>query len=77
MENNLLIAVIIAISYFIIKFIEIKFIKKEEIILKPLVIDSLIVFISSLLGIMIYEQFNASNIIGNDDIKAFTSNPEF
>ena len=54
MNNNyILIAFIISIIYSIIKFIEMRFIKKENKPLKQVVIDIIIVFLSSILNLKI------------------------
>jgi hypothetical protein len=57
-----------------------KLIKKTDTPLKPIMIDSSIVFISVIVGLLITEQFGfLKSIISNpmDDVKAFISNPEF
>lgn len=80
MENTIQIAVIVAIVFLIIKFIDVKIIKKSEEPLKPIVIDSLIAFISTIIGLFIMDQFGfLKTIVGGsgDGIQAFVSNPEF
>ena len=80
MENTIQIALIIAIVFFIIKFIDIKFIKKSDQPLKSIVIDSLITFVSTILGLFIMDQFGfVKSMIGasTDQVQAFVSNPEF
>ena len=47
MNNQILTSTIIAIIYFLAKFIEMRFILKENKPLKHLVIDAMIVFISA------------------------------
>ena len=78
-NNQLLTAIIISVIYSIIKFIEMRFIKQENIPLKNIVIDMLIVFLSTILTLIILEQFNVHELITN--IKktpyVFTSKPEF
>lgn len=80
MNNNyILIAFIISIIYSIIKFIEMRFIKKENKPLKQIVIDIIIVFLSSILTLLLMDQFNINEIITN--IKktplVFTDKPDF
>jgi len=80
MENTLQIAIIVGIIFLIIKFIYIKFVKKTNEPLKPIVSDSLITFISTLIALFIMEQFGFLKTMiggGDDGIKAFVSNPEF
>ena len=69
----------ISIIYFIFKFIEMRFIIKENKPLKNLTTDSLIVFISSLLSLLLLDQFNINELIGNakENLSAFTSAPDF
>lgn len=80
MNNNyILIAFIISIIYSIIKFIEMRFIKKENKPLKQIVIDIIIVFLSSILTLLLMDQFNINEMITN--IKktplVFTDKPDF
>mgnify|MGYP001210920345 CR=1 FL=1 len=80
MENSIQIAIIIAVVFFIIKFIDIKFIKKSDQPLKSILIDSLITFVSTILGLFIMDQFGfVKSMIGGstDQVQAFVSNPEF
>ena len=79
MNNQLIISVIISVIYFIIKFIEMRFIVKENKSLKSLITDSLIVFVSSMITLVLIEQFNLNDIIGNKTTppEVFVSNPDF
>ena len=79
MNNQVITSLIIGFLYLIIKFIEMRFILKENKLLKQLFIDSLIVFISSMLCLLLLDQFNLNEIIGN--IKplpnVFVNSPDF
>lgn len=79
MNNQVLTAGIISIIYFLIKFIEMRFILKENKPLKHMVIDTLIVFISATITILLLDQFNLNELIGN--VKsvpgAFINKPDF
>tara|TARA_B100001093_G_C26456476_1_gene854578 strand:- start:118 stop:357 length:240 start_codon:yes stop_codon:yes gene_type:complete len=79
MNNQVLTAAIVSVIFFLIKFFEMRFIIKENKPLKVLVIDSLIVFISTTLTLFLLQQFNIDKIIGNTPISpdAFTNNPDF
>jgi hypothetical protein len=79
MDNIVLTSFIISLIFFLAKFIEMRFIIKENKPLKQLTIDSLIVFISSTATIMILDQFNIGQIIGNSKpvLSAFVNNPDF
>lgn len=79
MNNQVITAGIISIIYFLMKFIEMRFILKENKPLKYMVIDTLIVFISATITILLLDQFNLNELIGN--VKsvpgAFINKPDF
>ena len=79
MTTKVLTSSIISIIYFLFKFIEMRFVTKENKSLKLLVIDTLIVFISSTIALYILEQFNINEIVGNIKFvpSAFTNKPDF
>lgn len=57
MDNIYVIAITISVVYIISKFFEIRFILKENINLKQLTIDTILVYFSVILGTFIIEQF--------------------
>jgi hypothetical protein len=57
MDNIYVIALTISIVYIISKFFEIRFILKENVNLKQLTIDTILVYFSVILGTFIIEQF--------------------
>ena len=77
--NQLLLPAIICIIYFLLKYIEMKFIFKNVKPLKELLKDTGIVFIVSLVSIIVIDKFNLNEMV--TDIKStptvFTSNPDF
>tara|TARA_B100000035_G_scaffold315409_1_gene335889 strand:+ start:3395 stop:3634 length:240 start_codon:yes stop_codon:yes gene_type:complete len=79
MNNQVITSLIISLLYLIIKFIEMRFILKENKPLKQLFIDSLIVFISSIISLILLDQFKLNELIGN--IKpipnVFVNSPDF
>tara|TARA_B100001093_G_scaffold495446_2_gene539951 strand:- start:1372 stop:1611 length:240 start_codon:yes stop_codon:yes gene_type:complete len=79
MNNQVLTAAIVSLLYFIIKFVEMRFILKENKPLKTLIIDSLLVFISATMSLYLLEQFNLNEIIGNVKLSpsAFINTPDF
>ena len=80
MENIFLNAGIISFIYFIIKFIEMRFVEKENKPIKLLFRDTLLVYISVILGFIILNQIKPlMNQIGGDETAplVFTGNPEF
>tara|TARA_X000000368_G_scaffold280977_1_gene222929 strand:+ start:19237 stop:19473 length:237 start_codon:yes stop_codon:yes gene_type:complete len=77
--NQILTASIISVIYFVLKFIEMRFILKENKPLKDLFKDTTLVFISAILCLLILEQFNLNEIIGNikNAPSVFVSKPDF
>ena len=67
----------ISIIFLITKFIEMRFIEKENKPLKLLIRDSLLVYFSVLSGYFILEQLNPIVNKGGEKIQVFTDNPEF
>jgi len=77
MDNLFLIAGIIAFIFLIAKFIEMRFIEKENKPVKLLVRDTILVYICVLIGMFTYEQVNPimeGNVISPS---VFTDNPGF
>jgi hypothetical protein len=74
-NNNLIQAGIVSVFFLVFKFIEMKIIIKENIPPKQLLRDTLIVFISVLLGKYLLEQFENAN--GGKFIEVFTDSPAF
>tara|TARA_Y100000996_G_C22143304_1_gene487189 strand:+ start:345 stop:584 length:240 start_codon:yes stop_codon:yes gene_type:complete len=78
--NQLITSSIISIIYFVLKFIEMRFILKETKALKDIVKDIILVFLSSNLCLMLLEQFNLNDIIGSNfksSPSVFVSKPDF
>ncbi len=79
MDNIFLIAGIISVIFFIAKFLEMRYIDDETKPLKTLIRDSLLVYVSVVLGGFIHSQLNP--IINEIDTiatpLAFTDNPPF
>lgn len=80
MENMFIIASLISFFYLIVKFIEMRFIEKNNKPLKVLIKDTLVVYLCVLLGNFIVEQINPSLLgenVKNTTTQVFTNNPEF
>tara|TARA_B100001175_G_scaffold229434_1_gene196020 strand:+ start:1291 stop:1527 length:237 start_codon:yes stop_codon:yes gene_type:complete len=77
--NQIVTSSLISVIFFILKFIEMRLILKENKPLKDLFKETLLVFISATLSLVILEQFNLNELIGN--IKSvpsvFVSKPDF
>ena len=80
MENIFIIASVIAFFYLIIKFIEMRFIEKDNKPIKVLIKDTLVVYLCVILGNFIVEQINPS-LLGEETIntvtQVFTDTPGF
>jgi hypothetical protein len=68
MKNIFYISTIITIVYFLLKFIEIKYILNEDKSLKELLRETIMVYLSILTGMFIYNQFNDNNTDKNIDV---------
>ena len=80
MENKFFIASIISITYLIFKFIEMRFVEKENKPLKVLLRDTLLVYFSVVSGLFIFEQVTPvikENLTHSVNPMVFTDNPEF
>lgn len=79
MTNNFLFSLILGIIYLLFKFIDMRYIKKENKPLKELIIDSTVVFTSSLITFFLFNQFNLSNVLNGEEKIAdvFIDNPTF
>jgi hypothetical protein len=82
MGNNLFYSFAVTFIFFLFKFLEAKFQKEDE--RKPLKIlirETLVVFISSMIGIYLYSQFDLSHLAGGKGVgkstMAFIDNPSF
>jgi hypothetical protein len=81
MENIFIIAAVISVIFLITKFIEMRFIEKENKPIKLLMRDALLVYFSVIIGYFILEQLkpiiqNAGGEI-NKNTPVFTDNPGF
>lgn len=83
MENIFILALIISVLFIILKFIEMRFILKEDKPIKELLKESLYVYFSSVLGLYVATQFDVvqlSNIKltkGGGNVSVFVDNPDF
>ncbi len=77
MENIFVIASVISFTYIIAKFIEMRFIEKENKPLKFLIRDALIVYISVVFGDFIIRQVNPVIHTVSGATPVFTDNPGF
>lgn len=80
MDNIFIIAGTVAVTYLLMKFIEMRFIIKENKSAKYLLRDTLIVYLSVILGTFVMKQMDPiTEMVGGGNVatNAFTNNPEF
>ena len=77
MDNMFLNAGIIAVVYLLIRFAEMRIILKESRPLKDLVKDTLLVYLSIIVGMYVIEQVMPNENSGNKILGAFTDAPGF
>jgi hypothetical protein len=80
MDNVFVISGIISFIFFIIKFIEMRFINKENKGMKNILRDTILVFVSVIMGGFLNNQIGAAGkaINGQGDVTvAFTDKPDF
>ena len=82
--NNFVLATIISFMYLIVKFIEMRFIEKENKPLKYLVRDCLLVYFSIMIGLVVIEQIDPEVLVEagtstpiQPSMSVFTDNPAF
>ena len=75
-QKHLLYATTIAFVFAIAKFIEIKFILKIDLVMKPIIRDSALVFVSTVVGLFIVDQVDMT-IEPKYSTNAFTGAPDF
>ena len=75
MSTLLMSGVVVSIMHLLLKFIEMRFIVKENKPLRDLFRDSLVVFLSVIVGLFVLDQFNSN--VGKSAPKVFTDMPNF
>jgi hypothetical protein len=76
MDNIFLIALIISFIFLIVKFLEMRFITKENKSLKSTLIDTIFVYFSVLLGYFVLDQFNLNTKVLTE-APVFVDKPSF
>lgn len=79
MDNIFLVAGVISVIFFIVKFLEMRYIDNESKPLKILIRDSLVVYVSVVMGSFIIDQLKP--LINENNVstlpQVFTDNPPF
>jgi len=76
MTNSMIAGLAISVSYLIFKFIEMRFVLKENKPLKLLVRDTVLVYLSVILGNFVISQIGETNITSSLP-EVFTNDPGF
>ena len=76
MDNTYILGIAVSIVFLIFKFFEIRFILKEKVNFKKLLIDTFLIYISVIVGYFLIEQFSdkTKNIT---QAPVFIDNPKF
>lgn len=74
-QDHFVTAAGIVIIYVIMKIVEAKFILKEDLVVKKIVIDAISVYVSVIVGIFVLEQVSSG--VDTKTTFAFTTNPDF
>jgi hypothetical protein len=80
MENIFVLSTLISIVYFLAKFIEMRFVLKEIKPLKFLIRETLLVYLSTVVGLFIANQFDMMKSVANSvggGVSVFVDNPGF
>lgn len=79
MQNIFIIALVVSIIFFILKFIEMRWVDKESKPLKVIVKETIVVYFSVLSGIFVLNQLQQVIDVGNVPQKplVFTTEPNF
>jgi|TARA_Y100000992_G_C21230455_1_gene475207 hypothetical protein len=81
MDNIYFISTLISITFLIFKIIDVKIVKKSDIVIKYIIRDSLLVFLSVICGLYLSEQIGEINVLSlvheQNNVSAFTNQPEF
>lgn len=77
--NFIIPSLVASIFYMIYKIIDLKYVSKEELLVKNVVKDGLVVFLCAIASSITLEQLNTYNILDSpkDVLSAFTNAPDF
>jgi len=77
MEKYIIHSGIIAFVYLLMKFVEMRIVVKETKEMKDLIRDTVIVYLSSMIGLYIINEFMPSNSVTKTVTNVFTDAPGF
>ena len=76
---NIKVALVVSITFFLIKFVEMRMIKKEMVPVSEMCRESTYVFLSYLVAEFVIEQIDTNEKLmsGGENAKVFLGNPDF
>ena len=77
MEKYIIHSGIIAFIYLLMKFVEMRMVKKETKSIKELIRDTIIVYLSAIVGLYIISEFIPTNVVMKSVTNVFTDTPGF
>ena len=77
MEKYFIESFSIALIYLIFKIFEKRFILKEEMILKEIVKDTIVIYLCGIVGLFIVGQIQEEGLVSKETVNAFIDNPSF
>ena len=77
MENYFIESGIISFIYLLIKFVEMRMVKKETKEIKELIRDTIIVYLSAIVGLYIINEFMPNNSVIKTFTHVFLDKPDF
>lgn len=77
MENYFIESGIISFIYLLIKFVEMRMVKKETKEIKELIRDTIIVYLSAVVGLYIINEFMPNNSVIKTFTNVFLDKPDF
>ena len=77
MENYFIESGIISFIYLLIKFVEMRMVKRETKEIKELIRDTIIVYLSAIVGLYIINEFMPTNSVIKTFTNVFLDKPDF
>lgn len=77
MEKYFIESFSIALIYLIFKIFEKRFILKEEMALKDIVKDTIVIYLCGIVGLFIFGQIQEEGLVSKETVNAFVDNPSF
>jgi hypothetical protein len=75
--NYFILGAVVAVIFFLVKFLEMRLMADELKPLKTLIREMLIVYVSTVAGVMILNQFNVVSALGGEAVNAKVAPPAF